>query len=136
MISLNITCSYFGGVWDTESITTSISAPCGIAFFGGNSTYNRALEEIGTEKALFYRSRFIPSLGGGGDSTIADREYNVREIVKATMGENAVVDIPFVGPNKLSCILSPQGSGMLLQADLLTLARRQENVNSCEFHGT
>jgi len=120
--------NYFAGVWNTKSTTTSIQAPCGILFFGGNSTYNRAQTEVGT--SISYRSRFLPL-----DSiSIADREFNVKEIVGSTMGPNSVLDVPIVSPNKLSTILAPAGSSQMFQADLITLKRREENINSCEFH--
>ncbi len=111
-----------------KSTTKLVQAPCGVALFGGNSTFNRALNEVDT--SLRYKARFI----NGGIGVIADREYNVVEIAKAAMGENAVLDVPISTPNKVSVVLTPNGANQILKADLLTLARRKEEINSCEFH--
>lgn len=128
-------------MWDVESKTQDIIAPCGITLFGGNYTYSKAQNEIGT--TLSYKSRFIPSSSRGASSSsssndnvdiIADREYNVVQIAKSAMGENAVLDVPLATPNKVSVILSPTGANQIFQADLLTLNRRSENISSCDFH--
>lgn len=120
--------SYFNGVWNVLSTTKNVRAPCGVLLFGGNNTYARAQKEVDT--SLNYKCRFVPSTSG----IIADREYNVVEIAKAAMGENAVMDVPLSSPNKVSVILTPNGANQILRADLLTLARRSEDINSCEFH--
>ena len=119
--------SWLSGTWKVASICTEVVAPCGITLFGGNSTYQAALKEVGS--TLSYESRFIPL----GDTTIADREFNVRSIVKAAMGANSVVDIILASPNKFSCILAPSGSSSLLKVDLITLLRRQENIDANHF---
>jgi hypothetical protein len=119
--------SWFTGTWKVESTGTQVQAPCGITLFGGNTTYQSALKEVGT--ALAYESRFISS----GDTTIADREYNVKSIAKAAMGSNSVVDVMQATPNKFSCVLSPKGSPSLLKVDLITLLRRQEVVDDLHF---
>jgi len=138
--------SYFNGVWNVQSKTTEVLAPCGITLFGGNSTFTKAQNEIGT--TLLYKARFIPSAysssknsnNDGSDETtsqpmvIADREYNVIEIVKSAMGSNSVLDVPLSTPNKVSVLLSPNGANQVFRADLLTLNRRSEYINSCEFH--
>jgi hypothetical protein len=133
--------SYFSGVWDVDSKTSDIIAPCGIQLFGGNNTYTRAQNEIGT--SLTYKSRFIPTTATTtadettpptSPKTIADREYNVVEIAKSAMGNNAVLDVPLVTPNKVSVILSPTGANQIFQADLLTLNRRSEYISTCDFH--
>lgn len=135
--------SYFSGVWEVESKTADVLAPCGIALFGGNNTFTKAQNEIGT--TLYYKSRFIPGLESNNNndntsslsqaaSTIADREYNVVEIAKSAMGTNAVLDVPVASPNKVSVILSPTGANQVFQADLLTLNRRSEYISSCDFH--
>ena len=121
---------WFKGTWDVYSECTSVEAPCGIPLFGGNSTYQKGLQEIGESKALRYRARFIE----GSLGTIADRDYNVREIVKQAMGENAVQDVSLATPDKFSCLLAPAGAGQVLSVDLLTLARRQENIDAKNFH--
>mmetsp|Transcript_14360 Transcript_14360/g.21495 ORF Transcript_14360/g.21495 Transcript_14360/m.21495 type:complete len:411 (-) Transcript_14360:274-1506(-) len=126
--------SYFQGVWSVNSVTTAIKAPCGVQLFGGNYTYNSALQTIGPDYALNYKCRFIPSSAGG--KIIADREYNIREIAKAAMGSNSVVDIPLATPNKLSCLLSPMGASSMMVAEILTLARRQENFPDDEKANT
>jgi len=124
--------SYFNGVWKSVSITTEIQAPCGVMLFGGNNTYTRAQLEIGPQNGLNYNCRFIKDQGG---QIIADRGYNVREIAKAAMGKDAVLDIPVVTPNKVSVVLSPSGAaGRVMQADLITLNRRQESVGPMQFH--
>jgi len=119
---------FFTGVWNVLSTTKEIQAPCGIALFGGNNTYTRAQKEINT--ALNYKARFVASATG----IIADREYNVVEIAKAAMGQNAILDVPVSTPNKVSVILAPNGANQILKADLITLARRSEGINECEFH--
>jgi hypothetical protein len=121
---------YFNGVWNVFSTTTEVKAPCGIQLFGGNNTYARAENEVNT--SLRYKCRFVPATKG----IIADREYNVIEIAKAAMGENSVLEVPLTTPNKVSVILAPNGANQVLKADLLTLARRSENINSSEFHCT
>jgi hypothetical protein len=118
---------WFSGTWKVESVGTDVQAPCGVTLFGGNTTYQTALSEVGT--TLRYESRFI----NAGQDVIADREYNVKSIAKAAMGPNSVVDIPLATPNKFSAILAPVGSPSLLKVDLITLLRRQENVDATHF---
>lgn len=121
---------WFRGTWSVNSECTSVEAPCGIPLFGGNSTFAKAKEEVGEANALRYRARFVE----GSSGTIADRDYNVREIVKQAMGENAVQDVSLATPDKFSCLLAPAGAGQVLSVDLLTLARRQENIDAKHFH--
>lgn len=120
--------SWFKGSWRVVSKTLDVKAPCGIALFGGNSTYERARNEIGS--TLSYESRFI---NDGLGNVIADREYNVREIAKAAMGQYSVMDIPLATPNKLSCLLAPKGSPSMLRVDLIALNRRQETISEWKF---
>lgn len=125
--------SYFNGVWNVDSKTTEIKAPCGILLFGGNNTYARAQSEIST--SLRYKARFIAEgTSSNNNAVIADREYNVVEIAKAAMGSNAVLNVPLATPNKVSVVLTPNGANQILTADLLTLNRRSEVINDCEFH--
>ena len=107
---------------------SSVDAPCGELVFGGDMRLRKAKEEIGS--ALNYRCRFIQ--GRDDDSIIADREYNVQEIAKASMGNAAVLDI-IASPNLISCTLFPAGSDKLIRADLVTLARKQENSMNNTF---
>ena len=127
--------SYFAGVWNVTSIATEVKAPCGIALFGGNSTYQTALREIGPENALKYRARFLPDELPSSQKqiSIADREFNVREIAKAAMGKNSVLDVSLVTPNKFSCILAPVGADISFSVDMISLARRQENRSKNKF---
>jgi hypothetical protein len=111
-----------------RSQTLDVQAPCGTALFGGNTTYNNALGDIGN--VLDYNSRFLTDSSG---RTIADREFNVRSIVKVVMGENSVVDVSSASPNKFSCILAPKGSPSMLTVDLIALNRRQEVVSANQF---
>lgn len=120
--------SWFKGSWQVFSETLDVQAPCGITLFGGNVTFERARSEIGS--VLKYDSRFIAD---GADHVIADREYNVRSIAKAAMGAYSVLDIPVATPNKLTCILSPNGSPQLLKVDLIALNRRQETLSDLKF---
>lgn len=120
--------SWFAGTWKVKSVGTDVQAPCGIALFGGNKTYEAAKNDIGA--TLKYESRFLAT---GDDTCIADREYNVRSIAKAAMGVNSVVDIPEASPNKISCILALEGAPSLLKVDLITLKRRQELEASDRF---
>ena len=124
--------SWFAGSWKVRSETRDVQAPCGVALFGGNTTFTSARNDIGT--VLAYESRFL----NGGDSgrVIADREFNVKSIARVSMGENSVVDVSVSTPNKLSCLLAPKGSPSLLSVDLIVLNRRQEtdNENRNEFY--
>lgn len=94
--------SWFAGTWNVASTTSDVQAPCGVALFGGNRTWAAAQSEIG--QTLSYASRFLVS---SHQTTIADREFNVRSIAQAAMGPNSVLDVPFVSPNKLCFILAP-----------------------------
>ena len=120
--------AWFQGSWKVVSKTLDVQAPCGIALFGGNNTYERARNEIGT--SLKYDSRFISD---GTGRIIADRESNVQSIAKAAMGQYSVLDIPVASPNKLTVILAPNGSPRMLKVDLLALNRRQETVSDLKF---
>lgn len=119
---------WFQGSWKVASKTLDVQGPCGIALFGGNNTYERARSEIGT--SLKYDSRFISDSTG---RIIADRESNVKSIAKATMGQYSVLDIPVANPNKLTVILAPNGSPIMLKVDLLALNRRQETISDLKF---
>ena len=72
---------------------------------------------------LRYDCRFLTA---NSDSVIGDREFNVKSIVKVSMGENSIVDVSTATPNKFSCLLAPKGSSSLLSVDLIVLNRRQE----------
>ena len=39
--------SWFSGTWRVRSLTTGVEAPCGVALFGGNATFQSAQQEIG-----------------------------------------------------------------------------------------
>lgn len=130
IILITTYCSYFSGVWEASSVGTNVEAPCGIQLFGGNNTFAAAQKETGKENALVYRARFVPNEKG---NVIADREFNVRDIAKATMGMNSVIDVPLATPNKLSCLLAPAGSPTILTVDIIALARRQEDISESSF---
>ena len=72
-------------------------------------------------------------MGVADGSVIADREFNVKSIAKAALGENSVLDIPRATPNKLTCIVAPKGAPSLVQVDLITLNRRQETLSYNRF---
>lgn len=118
---------WFRGTWKVASQTTDVLAPCGVALFGGNTTYARARQDI--SNILRYESRFLASSWG----CVADRDYNVQSISRAAMGVNSVMDVSVATPNKFSCVLAPHGSPSPLQVDLITLARRQENFGENRF---
>ena len=122
--------SWFAGTWKVVSECTDVLAPCGIALFGGNRTYEAALADRGPSNGLNYESRFLMS---GDNSVIADREFNVKSIAKVAMGENSVVDVSLATPNKFSCLLSLEGAPSLITVDLLVLNRRQEQENATSF---
>jgi len=125
---------YFAGVWNVSSVATEVYAPCGVALFGGNTTYQAAKKEIGIENALKYRSRFLADQSSAKSIAIADREFNVREIAKVAMGKNSVQDVSKATPNKFSCLLSPAGSGgKLFNVNMISVARRQENKSKSDF---
>ena len=128
--SLTLRSSWFAGTWKVFSETTTVLAPCGVALFGGNRTYEAALAERGPSKALKYDCRFLPAVG---EQTIADREFNVKSIARVAMGENSVVDVSLATPNKFSCLLSLEGAPSLITVDLLVLNRRQEKVDDTHF---
>lgn len=113
--------SWFAGNWKVASETKRVEAPCGVPLFGGNATFNNAQNDIGN--VLKYECRF---LNDDQSRVIADREFNVKSIVKVSMGENSIVDISVATPNKFSCILAPKGSPSLLSVDLIVLNRRSE----------
>ena len=125
--------SWFSGSWQVKSVTKSVEAPCGIALFGGNATFQNAQKEVGTD--LRYESRFVKTNNREGTDpvVIADREYNVKSIAKAAIGEQSIIDIPLASPNKFTCIMAPKGAPSLLQVDLLTLNRRQETISQYRF---
>jgi len=98
---------------------------CGVGLFGGNRTYTTARDDIGN--ILSYECRFLPAANSAGSSSvIADREFNVKSIVKVTMGDQSMVDVSVATPNKFSCVLAPAGAPTLLAVDLLVVQRRQE----------
>ncbi|KAL3924113.1 MAG: hypothetical protein SGILL_001244 [Bacillariaceae sp.] len=128
---------FSGGIWKVASTTKDIQSPCGVALFGGNTTYQRALKDVGN--VLRYESRFLQTTdgSGGGSATrggvIADREFNVRSIAAVTMGANSVVDVSKASPNKFSCLIAPQGAPSMLSVELLVLNRRQETTGEFTF---
>lgn len=113
--------SWFTGNWKVESETKTVEAPAGVQLFGGNTTFNNAQNDVGN--VLKYECRF---LNDDQSRVIADREFNVKSIVKVSMGENSIVDISVATPNKFSCVLAPKGSPSLLSVDLIVLNRRSE----------
>lgn len=135
--------TWFRGTWQVASTTTRVEAPCGPTLFGGNTTYHRALDEIGT--TLKYASRFVPlssvshtsedvvSASSVVTSCVADRDYNVRSLAKAAMGANSVIDVGLVQPNRFSCTLAPLGAPNWFTVDLLTMNRRQETISDSQF---
>jgi len=115
---------WFAGNWKTASTTKSVEAPCGIALFGGNTTYTNGEQDIGN--VLNYDSRFLTNTDTDDTTVIADREFNVKSIVKVTMGENSIVDVSKATPNLFCCLLALKNSSSLLQVDLIALNRRSE----------
>jgi hypothetical protein len=122
--------SWFVGTWNVESVLTDVQAPCGVELFGGSAAFERAKTDIGKEKALGYESRFLPTDSG---NAVADREFNVKSIARAAMGQNSVIDIQLATPNKFSCLLAPVGAPSLLTVDMIALNRRQE-YETDEYH--
>jgi hypothetical protein len=108
-----------------------VQAPCGVALFGGNTTYQNARKDVGN--VLKYSSRFLVD-PTRPNAVFADRDFNVRSIAKVAMGANSVVDVSMATPNKFSCVLAPQGSPSMLAVDLLVLKRRQEPISDNVFH--
>jgi hypothetical protein len=123
--------SWFSGTWSVESTTSNVMAPCGVALFGGNQTFQKALNDVGN--TLRYESRFV-TYAENPTRCIADREFNVKSIVNAAMGQTSVVDVSAATPNKFCCVLAPIGSPTLLSVDLITLNRRQETISETTFH--
>lgn len=121
--------SWFAGTWNVRSVCTEVTAPCDVPLFGGEAKFQSAQQEIG--KPVAYQSRFL--LRDGGEAAVADREFNVVSIAKATMGDASVVNVSASTPNRLSVLLAIGESGGLVQADLLTLNRRQETAEDSQF---
>lgn len=118
-------------MWNVTSEATQVYAPCGIPLFGGNATYQGALRDIGSDRALKYRARFL--LDPANNRAIADREFNVREIAQSAMGKNSVLDVSLATPNKFSCLLNPVGAKTTFNVDMISLARRQEQISPTQF---
>lgn len=74
--------SWFAGSWNVYSECTDVLAPCGLALFGGNRTYEATRNDIGPQAALRYESRFLPNNSNDLETTVADREFNVKSIAK------------------------------------------------------
>jgi hypothetical protein len=150
--------SWFAGTWQVRSVCTDIMAPCDTVLFGGETKYQNAQKDI--SKPILYESRFLPvmtvpspssSVETKDDDTgvcIADREFNVVSIAKATMGNASIVNVATSTPNRLSVLLAlgggsgssgdggssnTGGGGGLIQADLITLHRRQERIDNTRF---
>lgn len=124
---------FLAGTWQVTSTTTDVLAPCGVAFFGGNTTYARALQERGT--SLQYSSRFVPILDDQDSPSycVADRAYNIQRLAQAALGANSVVHMDLATPDQFSGILAPPAAPSLLRVDMLTLRRRQEGVSETRF---
>jgi hypothetical protein len=116
-----------------------------------SETYFQATiqSQIGPLHALHYISRFVPHTSASRETVqsrdyvgIADREYNVRSLAQAAMGDNAIANIDFAGPNRFESVLllAPKNNSSTLQesslvrVELFTLRRRQESVSENEFH--
>lgn len=50
------------------------------------------------------------------------------------MGNFSVLDTPIATPNRFSITLAPDKSSTLVSVDLLSLARRQEYIDTSHFH--
>lgn len=123
--------SYFTGVWEVISTCTDIQNP--VTSIPQRRRENETDEELG--KPYRYRVRFIPH--SNGERSIADREYNVKEILTA-YGTASLLDISLATPNQFTCTLSlptkdsntsnkeGQQQRQLVTVDILTLARKQE----------
>ena len=122
---------WFNGVWSTESTTLSIEAPAGIALFGGNRSFQLALDDI--NRTISYETRFrlvrTPTAAPTG-TVVADREFNIASIIRATMGKSAVLDVPSGqndDPNRIVFVLSPTGAnGTIFRAELRASGRHVE----------
>ena len=136
---------WFNGVWSTESTTLSVEAPAGIALFGGNRSYQAALDDVGQSIQYETRFRLAPSTGPSRSAAaaaaasapveskslvVADREFNIASIIRSTMGKQAVLDVPTGqsdDPNRIVFILSPAGAnGTIFRAELRATGRHIE----------
>jgi len=115
--------SWLTGRWSASSTTTSVTAPCSIALFGGQRLYERAVAEIGS--SLEYECRFVPYEGGA----VADRAFNVESIARASMGTLSVDQIDAT-PNKIHSVLKPKDSGGRFTVDILIEGRTTETIGS------
>lgn len=128
--------SYFTGVWEVTSTCTDIQKPVPSMSQPQEQTQKKVDDELG--KPYQYKVRFIPY---NEERCIADREYNVKEIL-AAYGTASLLDISLATPNQFTCTLSlptkdnisnvtnkeeqQQQQKQLVTVDILTLARKQE----------
>jgi hypothetical protein len=126
--------SYFTGVWEVTSTCTDIQNPVPSIPQRQRGENETTDEELG--KPYRYRVRFIPH--SNSEHSIADREYNVKEILTAYGTTTSLLDISLATPNQFTCTLSlptkesitsnkeGQQQRQLVTVDILTLARKQE----------
>lgn len=78
----------FLGEWTSNSTCIQISAPLGVAAFGGQRVYETALKDV--NQSLIYKTRFVKS-ASDPDLVIADRLFNVESIAKVSIGTDSVI---------------------------------------------
>ena len=87
--------SWLAGNWKVRSTTKDVQAPCGIALFGGNTTFNNARYDIGS--VLNYESRFVSDSMGRG--IIADRRaFRVASVVSPSS-----IGVSHRSPDRAAC---------------------------------
>ncbi|GAB0496789.1 hypothetical protein MMPV_008105 [Pyropia vietnamensis] len=111
------------GTWAASSVTVAVDAPSGVtAFAGGASGLSRVRAEVAAGTPTVYKVRFVPppsegagGAGGGADpptgghgeaGVIADRAFNVRSLVGAVMGADAVREV-VASPSVVTAVLRP-----------------------------
>ena len=121
---------WFNGIWSTESTTLGVEAPAGIGLFGGNRSYQVALDDVGQTINYETRFRLLRSSAAPKVRIVADREFNIASIIRSTMGKQAVLDVPTGqndDPNRIVFILSPAGAdGAIFRAELRATGRHVE----------
>ncbi|KAJ1449633.1 hypothetical protein M885DRAFT_590347 [Pelagophyceae sp. CCMP2097] len=128
--------SYFEGRWSSSSTTVAVEAPCGAQLFGGERNLEAARAEVGT--AVDYATLFFrdgrPNAAG---AIVADRPFNIRALVEATMGTTGDGGKPILrsipssanfDANSMKFELSPAGSNGRVYAAAIRVVSRYVNA--------
>uniref|UniRef100_A0A7S3K3V2 DUF6816 domain-containing protein n=1 Tax=Aureoumbra lagunensis TaxID=44058 RepID=A0A7S3K3V2_9STRA len=121
---------WFQGEWAACSRAISVKAPCGLDLFGGENVMSSAQKEL--EQAVNYDVRFIKT---NDDAVIADRPYNTKNLVSATLGDKGSLSgLPSSSsfdPNDLRFTLDIGNT--VFEARLRIIARLYDQINDTQF---